>query len=43
MIGGKSHDIKLYNSENYECIGNFSNPNNGHILRIQEIRIEGKT
>ena len=34
MVGGKSHDIKLYNSENYECIGNFSNSNKVHILGL---------
>ena len=34
MVGGTSHNIKLYNSENYEYIGNFSDSNNGHILGL---------
>ena len=34
MVGGTSHNIKLYNSGNYEYIGNFSDSNNGHILGL---------
>ncbi len=34
IIGGISNKIKLYNSENYECIGNFKSPNNEDILGL---------